>query len=459
MPAIIAEHALLPDGWARDVAVEIDDNGRIAAVRPNAPADDIGGVADLARVQVLLPAAANLHSHTFQRAMAGLAERRGPSDSDSFWTWRETMYRFLDVLTPDDIEAIAALAFVEMLEAGFSAVAEFHYLHHQPGGAPYDDLGELAGRIAAASGTAGIGLTLLPVYYRQGGVDGRALAGGQLRFGNDPDRFAALLERSEVIASVLPADTGMGIAPHSLRAVSANDLELLSRLRPDAPFHIHAAEQEAEIAEVESAFGCRSIEFLLDRFDVGPRWCLIHCTHMTPDETARLAGSGAVAGLCPVTEANLGDGIFDGANYVAAGGRLGIGSDSNIRITLNEELRQLEYSQRLRDRARIVLASSGQSVGRSLFDRALGGGAQALGRDGGAIADGKWADLVALVPGERPAFGTDDLVLDEWIFTGGSHVSEVWSAGRHVVREGRHVSADTVRARYRKVLEAIGGRL
>lgn len=459
MPTIIADHALLPDGWARDVLVDLGADGRTAAVLPNAPAGEVGHAIDLTRVPVLLPAAANLHSHTFQRAMAGLAERRGPFDRDSFWTWRDIMYRFLDVLTPDDIEAVAALAFVEMLEAGFAACAEFHYLHHQPGGAPYDDPGELAGRVATAAGTSGIGLTLLPVYYRQGGVDGRPLAGGQLRFGSDPDSFAALLERSEAVAAALPPDANTGIAPHSLRAVSADDLEMLSRLRPDAPFHIHAAEQEAEIAEVEAAFGCRSIEFLLDRFDVGPRWCLIHCTHMTPDETARLAGSGAVAGLCPVTEANLGDGIFDGAHYLAAGGRLGVGSDSNISITLNGELRQLEYSQRLRDRARIVLASSEQTAGRSLYDRALAGGAQALGRDNGSIAPGKWADLVALGPGELRAFGGDDLILDEWIFTGGSHVSEVWSAGRHVVREGRHIAGDRIRDRYRAVHDAIGSRL
>ncbi|MBO6717624.1 MAG: formimidoylglutamate deiminase [Rhizobiaceae bacterium] len=453
MTAIFAEKALLPDGWAANVLVEIGDGGRIESVRP-----DIA-VADAERAPVLLPAVSNLHSHTFQRAMAGLAERRGPAERDSFWTWRETMYRFLDVLTPDDIEAIAALAFAEMLEAGFGAVAEFHYLHHQPGGSPYDDLGELAGRIAAAAQQSGIGLTLLPVAYNRGGVDGRPLAGGQLRFGNDLDRFVRLLERSETIAGSLPADTNIGVAPHSLRAVSLAEMERLAELRPHKPVHIHAAEQEAEIADVTAKFGARPVELLLQNFNVDLNWCLIHCTHMTQDETAELAASGAVAGLCPVTEANLGDGTFNGDSFVGMGGRFGVGSDSNIRITLSEELRQLEYSQRLRDRARVVLASSGQSVGRALYERALAGGARALGRNSGAIAAGGWADLAALSPGELAAFGADDLALDEWIFTGGAHVSDVWSAGRRVVRDGRHIDGEKIRARYRKALSDIAGRL
>jgi formimidoylglutamate deiminase len=453
--AIFAEKALLPEGWVDNVLVEIGNDGRIAAVSEGRALP----ASNAARAPVLLPAVSNLHSHTFQRAMAGLAERRGPSERDSFWTWREIMYRFLDVLTPDDIEAVAALAFVEMLEAGFSAIAEFHYLHHQPGGTPYDDLGELAGRIASAASQTGIGLTLLPVAYNQGGVDGRPLAGGQLRFGNDLNRFVRLLERSETIAAALPADTKTGVAPHSLRAVSLQEMEKLAALRPHAPFHIHAAEQEAEIADVTAKYGAGPVELLLQNFNVDLNWCLIHCTHMTPDETARLAASGAVAGLCPVTEANLGDGVFDAGRFTGMGGRLGVGSDSNIRITLSEELRQLEYSQRLRDRARVVLATPGQSVGRALYERALAGGARALGRHAGAIASGGWADLVALSPGDLAAFYGDDLVVDEWIFTGGAHVSDVWSAGRHVVREGRHIAGDEVRARYRAALKDIGGRL
>ena len=454
MQAIFAENALLPDGWASDVLVKIGDDGRVAEVATNATTDP-----SAARVSVLLPAVSNLHSHTFQRAMAGLAERRGPHERDSFWTWREVMYRFLEILTPDDIEAVAAQAFMEMLEGGFSAVAEFHYLHNQPGGAHYDDQGELAARVASAAGDTGIGLTLLPVYYTQGGVDGRPLAGGQLRFRNDMASFASLMQRSEQVVKAMPADTGLGIAPHSLRAVPAADLTELAGWRPNAPFHIHAAEQEAEIEEVLAVFGCRSMEFLLDRHDVGPRWCFIHATHMTADETARLAATGAVAGLCPETEANLGDGIFNGSDYLAAGGHIGVGTDSNIRIGVAAELRQFEYSQRLRDRLRVVLATQDRSTGRRLYDSVLSGGAQALGRDSGAITVGKWADLVALESGDLTAFGENDLAIDDWVFAAGRRVAGVWAAGRHMVREGRHIRADQIRARYRKVLERLGSSL
>jgi formimidoylglutamate deiminase len=452
MQTIFARTALLPEGWRANIRVHIDQDGRIAAVAEDARADGADEIA------VLLPAPGNLHSHTFQRAMAGLAEVRSPGGRDSFWTWREIMYRFLDLLSPDDIEAIAAFAFMEMQEAGFASVAEFHYLHRQPGGDAYDDPGELSGRIAAAAGATGIGLTLLPVLYRQGGVDGRPLKGGQLRFANTPEAFAALVSRAEGYLEYLPGDAGLGIAPHSLRAVNEADLREALELAPDRPFHMHIAEQEAEVEETMAVHGARPVEWLLDRFPVDERWCLIHCTHMTRTETERLAATGAVAGLCPVTEANLGDGIFDGAAFTAAGGRLGVGSDSNIRISLAEELRQLEYSQRLRDRARVVMADPGQSVGRRLYECALGGSAQALGRDSGAIAPGKWADLVAL--DATALAGTGDRLLDGWIFTGSNGaVTDLWSAGRRMVREGRHLRRDAIAARYvltlRKLMERL----
>lgn len=453
MPTIFAERALLPTGWADDVQVVIDA-GRIASVRPGSTAE--GGL----RVPALLAGAANLHSHTFQRAMAGLAERRGPAERDSFWTWRETMYRFLDILSPDEIEAIAAYAFMEMLEAGFSAVAEFHYLHHQPGGGAYAAPGELSSRIAAAASDTGIGLTLLPVYYAQGGVDGRPLKGGQLRFGNDLDRFVRLTEQAGAAVAALPADARLGIAPHSLRAVAPHDISAVANLVPGAPLHMHIAEQQAEVEETLAAFGRRPMTYLLDEFDVDARWCLIHCTHMEPDETLRLAAIGAVAGLCPVTEGNLGDGIFDGARYTKARGRLGVGSDSNIRISFNEEIRQLEYSQRLRDRARIVLAATDQSCARNMHGLALAGGAQALGRDSGAIEAGKWADLIALDPCALDEAPVGDLLLDHWIFCGGhGAVSDVWSAGRHVVMDGRHVRRTAITAEYRRTLGSIRSRL
>ena len=456
MKRIFANRALLANGWAERVGVEIDNDGRILSAAPASAA-----VPDATQVDLLLPAMSNLHSHTFQRAMAGLTERRGPSGRDSFWSWREVMYRFLDLLSPDDIETIAAFAFMEMQEAGFAAVAEFHYLHNQPGGAAYADAAELSARIAAAARETGIGLTLLPVLYAQGGVDGRPLAGGQLRFRNDLASYERLVARMPDVLAVLPADAGWGVAPHSLRAVGRRDLSAVAAIAADRPIHMHIAEQEKEIEETMAVFGARPVEWLLGEHEVSPRWCLIHCTHLKPAETRRLAASGAVAGLCPVTEANLGDGIFDGQHYLAADGKFGVGSDSNIRISVADELRQFDYSQRLRDRLRAVLADPGGSVGARLYGDALAGGAQALGRQSGAIEAGKWADLVALdLSADGFAALGAEAALDAWIFSAGNRaVSDVWSAGRHCVRGGRHVERDRIAARYAACVAAIMGRL
>lgn len=444
MIVLHAKSALLPDGWARDVTVQIASDGRISSLEP-APADH--------RVDMLLPAPGNVHSHAFQRAMAGLSERRGTAGQDSFWTWRQLMFRFLDHLTPQDVQAIAAQVQMEMLEAGYGAVGEFHYLHHQPGGAPYDDPAEMCARIAAAAEQTGIGLTLLPVLYHQGGVDGRALGPGQIRFGNDPDRFFTLLDAAGSAISGLPEDTMLGAAPHSLRSVSRAALRMVVE-ETRGPLHLHLAEQEAEVDEVSAAYGTRPVQWLLDNQPPDRRWCLIHCTRMTPAETTGLAATGAVAGLCPITEGSLGDGIFDGARWVGAGGSMAVGSDSNIRISLSEELRQLEYSQRLRDHARAVLAKPGDSTGRSLYDAVLAGGAQVLGRNSGAIASGRIADLVALDGDATDLIGRQgDAVLDTWIFaTGDALVSDVWSAGRHVVRDRRHIARDAITRAYRACL-------
>lgn len=444
---IWAEQALLPGGWARDVAVTLS-GGRIAAVEAGVPRRGRS-------VGCLLPAPVNLHSHTFQRAMAGMAEVRGLG-SDSFWTWRDLMYRFLQHLTPDDVQAIAAQTMVEMAEAGFSAVCEFHYLHHGPTGVPYADRAEMAGRIVAAADETGLGLTLLPVLYMQGGCDGRALVGGQTRFYNDPNAFEALVQAVPKGA----ADMVLGVAPHSLRAVPPDALGWVAGLRPGAPVHIHAAEQMAEVAEVQAALGARPVDYLLDR-GADARWCLIHATQMTATETARLAASGAVAGLCPITEANLGDGIFDGAAYRMAGGVLGAGTDSNVLISMTEELRLLEYGQRLRDRARGVMATPGTSVGRGLFDAVLVGGARAAGRPSGAIAPGHWADLVALdTAGVALEGRCGDAVLDSWIFAcNHSVVTDTWSAGRHVVQGGRHLARDAVATRFRAAMARLRGAL
>ena len=313
METLWAEQALTAAGWQREVRVEIAGDGRIFAIEPGSPAQG-------RRVGILLPAPVNLHSHAFQRAMAGLTERRGPDPRDSFWTWRELMYRFLDRLGPEEMESVAAFAQMQMLEAGFAAVAEFHYVHHQPGGTPYDQPAELSSRIAAAASQTGIGLTLLPVLYRYGGCGARPLHARQLRFANAPDRFARLCEDAGTAVRALAPDATMGVAIHSLRAVDPEGVAFAASLAPRAPLHIHAAEQTVEVEEVQEFLGARPVDWLLANAEVDERWCLIHATHMTPDEASALAGSGAVAGLCPITEASLGDGIFEGASWIAGEG-------------------------------------------------------------------------------------------------------------------------------------------
>ena len=440
--ALRADQLLLPDGWARDVTVRVS-GGRIVEVGGD------GGEP----VGLLLPAPVNLHSHAFQRAMAGMTERRG-TGADTFWTWRTLMYRFLDHLTPEDSQAIAAMVQVEMSEAGYAAVCEFHYLHHGQGGVPYANRAEMALRVVAASRDTGLGLTMLPVLYMQGGCDGRALAGGQLRFANDMRGFAQVLDG----ISGLPVDGVLGVAPHSLRAVGPDALRDVAAMLPGAPVHIHAAEQLAEVAEVQAAYRRRPVEFLLDQ-GIDRRWCLIHATQMTAAETLGLAGSGAVAGLCPITEGNLGDGVFDGVRYAGAGGKIGVGSDSNILISLTEELRLFEYGQRMRDHGRAVMAPPGGSTGRALFDAVVAGGAQAAGRASGAIAPGMWADMVALDQGALTLEGRlGDDVLDAWIFaTGASVVSDTWSAGRHIVRGGQHIARGPVETAFRTTMARLRG--
>lgn len=452
MTAIFAKRARLAGGWAQDVAVEIDQ-GRLASVAANSkPA------AGAAMVEGLLPAPGNLHSHSFQRAMAGMTEYRS-AGRDSFWTWRELMYRFAQSIEPDELEAIAALAFMEMLEAGYAAVGEFHYLHHQKGGAPYAALSEMSQRICSAAGQAGIGLTLLPVLYIYGGAGMAPLASEQARFGNDALRFTRLVDEAK--RSLPAADARIGIAPHSLRAVSPADLKRALSAHADGPVHIHVAEQPKEVEEVKAWLGARPVEWLLANAGVDARWCAVHATHMTGDETRALAKSGAVAGLCPITEANLGDGPFDGTRYLEAGGAFGVGSDSNVRISLTEELRMLEYSQRLRDLSRNVLTSQGETVGATLYIGAAQGGARALGRDAGEIAPGKLADLVA-IDTTTPALCalTQEQILDGLCFAAGDDaVTDVWSAGRHVVSGGRHRARDKIIANYKIAMRALLSRL
>ncbi len=446
---ILFERALLPSGWADNVRVAITD-GVITAVSENATregAEPISGIA--------LPGMPNLHSHAFQRAMAGLTERAGQSE-DSFWTWREVMYRFLERITPDDAEAIAAQAYVEMLEAGFTSCVEFHYLHHDPTGRLYGNIAEMAERIVAAVATSGIGLTLLPVFYAFGGFGGAPAAPGQRRFLNDPDSFSRLVEGSETALRRHP-DSSLGVAPHSLRAVSPETLRQITALAGGRPFHIHVAEQQREVGDCVAWSGRRPVTWLLDEMPVDSRWCLIHATHMTSEETRRVAATGATVGLCPVTEANLGDGIFPAVAYRSAQGSFGVGSDSNVLISVADELRTHEYSQRLVQRRRNLLADAGASVGRTLYDAALAGGRAASGREVGLIAPGSRADFVVL-DGENPALvgRSGDDVLDGWIFAGQrSPVRDVWVGGRRVVADGRHHLRDDVFSRFKSTLRKI----
>jgi formimidoylglutamate deiminase len=369
------------------------------------------------------------------------------------------MFRFLDRLTPDHVEAIAALVQMEMLEAGYATNVEFHYLHHQPGGAPYANPAEMMERIAAATTQTGIGLTLLPVLYQFGGCDGRPLGAGQIRFGSDPDRYAALIDAARSLQGQLPADTRVGVAPHSLRAVSPAGLAAAVDLAGTGPIHMHLAEQVAEVEEVRRAYGKRPVEWLLDNFPPDDRWCLIHCTQMQRHETLALAATGFVAGLCPITESNLGDGIFDAVAWLQAGGQIAVGSDSNVRISLNEELRTLEYSQRLRDRSRAALATTAQSTGRRLFQAAASGGAQAAGRDTGLIRPGAWADLLALDGTSLDLDGkSGDDALDAFVFVSGDRaVRDVWAAGRHMVRDGQHIRKTAITERYRRTMASLRG--
>ncbi|UWR10344.1 formimidoylglutamate deiminase [Sulfitobacter mediterraneus] len=445
MTKIKAKTALLPSGWVNDVTLTLKD-GRIAAIGEG-PADT--------QVDILLPAPTNLHSHAFQRAMGGLTERRGAEPTDSFWTWRQLMFRFLDQLTPEDIQAITAQVQMEMLEAGYAASVEFHYLHHQPGGHAYDNRAELATRIAAAAEQTGVGLTLLPVLYAQGGVDGRALGPGQIRFGNDLDGYQTLWDGAQVAVKTLPADANIGVAPHSLRAVTPDQIRALQSF--GGPIHMHLAEQVAEVEEIEAAYGARPVEWALANVKVDPRWCMIHCTQMTEAETRGLAATGAVAGLCPLTESSLGDGIFNGVTWSDAKGVWGIGSDSNILISLAQELRTLEYSQRLSTLNRAVMATEDRSTGRALFDGACRGGAQAAGRKSGAIEVGAWADLMALDGDATDLIGREgDNVLDTWIFAGtDTRVTDVWAAGRHMVQDGMHIARTEITNAYRETLHRL----
>jgi formimidoylglutamate deiminase len=435
--------ALLPSGWADDVQVVVTDGSITEFTIGTAP-----GTGD-ERHQLAIPGIASLHSHAFQRGMAGLAETRG-NTADTFWTWRETMYRFALEMTPEDVEAVATLLYVEMLEQGYTRVGEFHYLHHDRDGSPYANRAEMATRIARAVETTGIGLTLLPSFYAHASFGGTAPHAGQRRFICSVDQFAKLLDATRTAIRPLPG-ANVGVAPHSLRAVTPDELAAIIALAEGAPVHIHAAEQVREVEECVAWSGRRPVEWFLEHAPVDARFCLIHATHMTPEETVSLARSGAIAGLCPVTEASLGDGIFPAREFLDAGGRFGVGTDSNVLIGVADELRQLEYGQRLKHRERNVLSGGpGVSTGRTLFDGALAGGAQALAQPVAGIQVGARADIVTLDTTHPSLAGRrGDAILDGWIFAARAGAIDcVWAGGNKVVESGRHRLRESARNKF-----------
>ncbi|WP_124096299.1 formimidoylglutamate deiminase [Burkholderia gladioli] len=453
--SLFAAHALLPGGWRTNVLIEWNDAGAIVSVTPDttaAPAD-----AGLAAGPVM-PGMPNLHSHAFQRAMAGLTEYRA-NPTDSFWSWRELMYRFAARITPDTLGAIARWLYVEMLKAGYTSVCEFHYVHHARDGGPHSHPAELAQRVVDAASETGIGMTMLPVLYQYSGFGAQPPRADQRRFINATDAFLALLD---TLRAARPEHGALryGIAPHSLRAVSEDSLraalEGLDAMSPGAPVHIHVAEQAAEVDACVAALGARPVQWLLERFDVDARWCLVHATHVDERETLALARSGAIAGLCLTTEANLGDGLFPASDYLDAGGAFGVGSDSHIGVDWRAELRLLEYGQRLARRQRNVLASPrAPHVADRLFQAALAGGARATGRAAGALEQGARADWIVLDP-DHPdlAEQTSATWLSSAVFCehGETPVRDVFVGGERVIHARRHREEARHYADYRRAL-------
>jgi formimidoylglutamate deiminase len=447
MTALFARHALLPQGWQRDVLLEWDSAGDLTQVAPGARPP-----LNVARAEYVLPGMVNLHSHAFQRALGGLTET-GSEGPDSFWTWRDLMYRFAARITPEGIEAIAAQLFTECLRHGYTSVCEFHYLQRAVDGASYARPAETAERVAAAAQLAGMGVTLLPVLYSHAGFGAQPLTPGQARFRTDVDDVLGIVE---ALAPLRGGQLEVGAAPHSLRAAGIDAIRALAAgLPPARPLHIHIAEQEAEVAQCIAHTGQRPVAYLLDQLALDERWCLVHATHLDAVEITGLAASGAVAGLCPTTEANLGDGLFPLAPYIAAGGRFGIGSDSHVSQSPVEELRWLEYGQRLQHRQRNVAHVPAQrSVGDFLWQAALTGGAQAAGRRVGALEAGRRADLLVLDAQHPNLDGIDHAeVLGRMVFCGNDNlVRDVLCGGRWVVQAGRHRAQEAIASRYRQAL-------
>ena len=455
MTVLFTKSALLPQGWVENVRLTLDADGTLAAVEAGVAPDGAERLAG-----PVLPGMPNLHSHAFQRAMAGLTERASPT-GDDFWSWREAMYRFLAVLEPEDVTAIAAQLYLDMLKAGYTGVAEFHYLHHGRDGRRYADRAAMSEAVISAAQESRIAITLLPALFQTSGFGGAAPTEGQRRFVNTVEGVLAIIEETRRRHTGKP-EVRVGLAHHSLRAVPPEPLAAataaLRGLDPTAPIHIHVAEQIREVEQCLAWSGTRPVAWLLNHAPVDPAWCLVHATHMDGAETRRLAATGAVAGLCPTTEGNLGDGFFPLPPYLDARGRWGIGSDSHVSLSPIEELRWLEYGQRLRERRR-ALAPSGKagSTGLALWQAAVAGGAQALGRRAGALTPGYRADLLVLDPSAPSLYRREgDAFIDSFIFASEiTVVRDVMVGGRWVVRERHHAAEERIIANFRRTLDRI----
>jgi formimidoylglutamate deiminase len=450
MNALFARHALLPEGWQGDVLIEWDARGTLTRVQPQAR-PPIG----VARAEYVVPGMVNLHSHAFQRALGGLTERAGDGP-DSFWTWRALMYRFAAQITPEQVEAIAAQLFSECLRHGYTSLCEFHYIQRDPEGQMYARPAEMAERVAVAGQQAGIGLTLLPVLYSYSGFGAQPLKPEQARFYTDVDTVLGIVEALEPLRG---GQLEVGAAPHSLRAAGIDQIHaLMGALPQERPLHIHIAEQQAEVQQSLDFSGSRPVEYLFDEVRIDARWCLVHATHLSKKELGYLARSRAVAGLCPTTEANLGDGLFPLKDYLANNGRWGIGSDSHVSQSPVEELRWLEYGQRLLHQQRNIAGTPARrDVALNLWQHALGGGAQAAGRPVGALAAGRRADLLVLDAAHPNLDGVRDTdVLGRLVFCGNDNlVRDVLAGGRWVVQGGRHMAQEAIGRRYRQAIQQL----
>ncbi len=445
------DRALLGDGWQEDVCLDLDAAGMITKVSRGRAKDT-----SLRLRGSVIPGMPNLHSHGFQHLVAGLTGVT-PGVEDDFWSWRQAMYQLAALIGPEEFQDCLTWVYVQMLRAGFTSCAEFHYLHHQPKGHRYPEKAEMSGRVLGAAAAAGMPVTLLPVLYERSGFGSESVGPHQLRFHHDLDAYLGLLDDCRGLLRTHP-NCRLGAAPHSLRAVAPATLTRLTEsLPPGWPLHLHIAEQPAEVRDCREALGARPVEWLLANAPVDNHWCLVHATHMNEHEQADAAAQGAVAGLCPTTEADLGDGFFETDQWLKAGGSFGIGSDSNVRISVSEELRLLEYVERLRQGRRNVLVQDGRSCGESLYTQAAQAGARAIGQGTGRLEVGVRADLIELDTDHSLLQGrTPDRLLDTWVFAGNEDmIRSVWVAGQCVITGGHHADEEKLEAAFRKTMQGI----